>query len=101
MVDPFFPGYATGLRRIAEGLTEQPIGVIVRTLYNVIDEEIDAAVQQQRQSGGKLGDILLNAQLDEEQATRVWQFLSKRKPVNIFIVTPFCSLCVTGVDTPS
>ena len=68
MTDPSSPRYATGLRRIAEGLTEQPIGVIVRTLYNVTDEEIDAAVQQQRQSGGKLGDILVQrGSLSEEQ----------------------------------
>ena len=80
MTDPSSPRYATGLRRIAEGLTEQPIGVIVRTLYNVSDEDIDAAVQQQRESGGKLGDILVQrGSLTEEQLAACLAILVKKE----------------------
>ncbi len=80
MTDPSSPRYATGLRRIAEGLTEQPIGVIVRTLYNVSDEDIDAAVQQQRKSGGKLGDILVQrGSLTEEQLAACLAILVKKE----------------------
>ena len=79
MVDPSSPRYATGLRRIAEGLTEQPLGVVVQTLYGVPEEDIEAALQEQKGTGGKLGDILVRrGNLTEEQLAACLAILVKK-----------------------
>lgn len=80
MIDPSSPRYATGLRRIAEGLTEQPLGVVVQTLYGVPEEDIEAALKEQKGTGGKLGDILVRrGNLSEEQLAACLAILVKKE----------------------
>ncbi|MBT6432358.1 MAG: stage II sporulation protein M [Deltaproteobacteria bacterium] len=80
MTDPSSPRYGTGLRRIAESLTDQPLGVVVQVLYGVAEEDVEFALKEQKGTGGKLGDILVRrGSLSEEQLAACLALLVKKE----------------------
>ena len=69
-----------GSRGRAEDFTGKPLGKVVKALYGVSDEEVKSALAVQRETGRKLGDVLVDrGVISAEQLSACLAILVKKE----------------------